>query len=237
MKIVDRVALCLSGQPRQIESGFANIASCLMDANDYEFDVFVHCWYDKSQVGQKFDAAPWNQDTVETIREGLNFRIEELYNPISMIDEKEKRWFLPRQYINRGDQAPHIAFSMFYSVLSANNLKREHEQLTKAQYKWVIRSRFDIGLKEPIRLDELDNNAVHLHNNCQTHEGATPNSYNDWFAVMNSQNADIYADTFFNIDKFYTQGVKHTQECTLGAQFIENKVRVEPRDICYLIRG
>jgi len=95
-------------------------------------------------------------------------------------------------------------YAQFYSLMKANNLKREHEKEFKMTFDWVIRSRFDFALNTEIPFEELDNSKLYIPN-CRM----TPNRDfgNDQFAFSSSRNMDKYCNVFNRIDEFYDVGV------------------------------
>ena len=72
------VALCLSGQPRDLKIGIDSIKNniILPNQNSCNFDVFCHYWFNENLIGQPFDSAQqsqnykmgmWDQNTHEYI--------------------------------------------------------------------------------------------------------------------------------------------------------------------------
>ena len=51
-----RIALCLSGQPRNVRAGWDNLNSTIIQENS-NLDIFVHTWWDESYVGTTFENA------------------------------------------------------------------------------------------------------------------------------------------------------------------------------------
>jgi hypothetical protein len=95
-------------------------------------------------------------------------------------------------------------YAQFYSLMKANDLKREHEKEFKMTFDWVIRSRFDFALNTEIPFEDLNNSKLYIPN-CRM----TPNRDfgNDQFAFSSSRNMDKYCNVFNRIDEFYDVGV------------------------------
>ena len=194
-----RIALCLSGQARNVTQGYEYVKKNLLDGNDVT--VFCHAWESPS---------------VADI---------ELYKPAALMIEKpltndlSKYTRVPPPQPNWKVKDPaRAAWNLMYSLKVANELKRVYEDENNMKFDWVIRSRYDFALNTPIPFDELDNTKLYIPN-CRM----TParDFGNDQFAFSSSENMDKYADGFSNIDKHYDNGTIMIGEEMMAANWRE----------------
>lgn len=194
-----RIALCLSGQARNVKQGYEYVKKNLLDGNDVT--VFCHAWESPS---------------VADI---------ELYKPAALMIEKpltndlSKYTRVPPPQPNWKVKDPaRAAWNLMYSLKVANELKRVYEDENNMKFDWVIRSRYDFALNTPIPFDELDNTKLYIPN-CRM----TParDFGNDQFAFSSSENMDKYADGFSNIDKHYDNGTIMIGEEMMAANWRE----------------
>lgn len=222
-----KTAVCISGQPRNVQKGFAFIEPNLLARNNC--DVFIHTWWDDEQIGKQFINAgehvasePVYGDTLSTIIEW--------YCPVAMHFEPQ-RDFDEKNYAERAFPAikPFASLSQKYSAQRAHELRRESGRY----YDAVIRLRFDYALQTPIILENYDLSAVNVPNRCP-HAGGI----DDTFAIGNAENMNVYGDLFDYIDDLYESGVAFCDEILLGQHLARNNVPVRLHDIAYdLIRG
>jgi hypothetical protein len=81
--------------------------------------------------------------------------------------------------------------SMFYSIYKCNELKNIYALDNDFEYDIVIRSRFDLNIKNPICVSQLNINKLYYHNLNQL-----DNIVSDWFNIGNNSNMNIYSDIF-----------------------------------------
>ena len=202
-----KIALCLSGQPRNITRSIPNI----LEKMDFEFDVFCHSWWDKNSINSKFKkedsvvSSHTDNNWVSQLYENLNIKkilIEEQVN-FNVADVVEQRKF---KY-----SIPFNNYSSLYSVYRSNELKSNFEIEKNFKYDWVIRSRYDFGLAKKITIENLDNNKVYVPDDNSHNYG-----FNDQFAIGSSKNIDVYSETFFHIEeltKSHNPGIYVTSYC------------------------
>lgn len=179
-----KIALCLSGQPRNVKKGYEYHKKNLLD--HYDVDVFCHVWNN-----------PGVEDVV--VYKPVAAMIEE-----SLTNDLSKYTRVPPPQPNWKVKDPaRAAWNLTYSLMKANELKCIHEEETMTTYDWVIRSRYDFALNVKIPFEELDNTKLYIPN-CRTTPGR--DFGNDQFAFSSSQNMDKYSDTFNHIDEFYDAG-------------------------------
>lgn len=168
-----KIALCLSGQPRNINAGWVNLNHTILQKNS-KVDVFIHTWWDDSFVGKKFENA-WadtlnsgrSKDVVPTPKE-MSSEVEhdtidiihELYqpkdicidSPIVSFPESDYQLRSSRSAIDVNKEWTENYFynidSMWYSVNKCNELKKKFEMEKEFLYDVVIRARFDSFLNK-----------------------------------------------------------------------------------------
>jgi hypothetical protein len=158
-----KIALLLCGQPRFFEKGFSFLSRNLIDPNkEHEIDVFIHCWHDPDLVGEVYPGAPWNTSQTGMYEEHVPSKLISLYKPKLCIFQKpmtnielevKEHDYLPGP--GRSNSIPHSLFSQYYSMKRVNELKNEVESFPgNRKYDLVIRTRFDLELKNQIKLFE-----------------------------------------------------------------------------------
>ena len=71
-----KVALCLSGQPRVVDTGFHKIKQSILDGNDV--DVFIHTWFDSDNLSTNSVIPGRENHTLDSL--AIN-KLEKYYNP------------------------------------------------------------------------------------------------------------------------------------------------------------
>lgn len=158
-----RIAILLCGQPRFLEKGFEVLSRKLIKPNEKnEIDFFIHCWHDPVLVGHAYPGASWNTNQTGVYKTETPSKIIELYKPKKILIEQsltekelEIREHNYQDHPGRGGSTLHSLFSQYYSMKKANELKVEYENLPgNKKYDLVLRTRFDLGLKNEINLVE-----------------------------------------------------------------------------------
>jgi hypothetical protein len=198
-----KVAILLSGQPRNYYLGYDELKKSYLDK--YDCDVYLHTWkggnfeatqffYDRPKQIYKYSEGYLNdiigtfKPTEYSFEEAIVFDDKNIVDPI---------WRQPLQN----------AKSMWYSVSKAYDL-------IEKDYDVYIRSRFDLRY-EPSTLDleSLDMNKLHIWN-WDTDERVKHRGYYDVFAIGNKTNMGIYSsvyskiDWYLNYDRDYVQFLK-----------------------------
>ena len=190
-----RVALCLSGQPRNVYRGIQNIT----DNMKFDFEVFVHAWWDSDSNENTFKKILYDgkEDEVsELMNNDWMGKLYENFNINKMIIEKQVDLDVPEVLEQRKLQYTHTfgVCSSLYSIYKCNQLKKEFEIENNFEYDWVIRTRSDFGLSEPLNLDKLNKSVIYAPDDNSHNYG-----FNDQFAIGSSKNMDVYSDVFPNI--------------------------------------
>ena len=182
-----RTAVCLSGQPRNVEAGLVFIKSNILQLNNP--DVFIHVWWDEDIVGKRLTNAGGHVAS-DTIRPETLEYIQKKYEPISMQFEPQIQ-FDEKNYNERKYPGitPFFSLSQRYSIWKSHELKRQHEEDRGFKYDAVIRLRFDWAVHTPIVAEKYNMSVINTPN-----RNPHPNGIDDTFAVSSSENMDVYAN-------------------------------------------
>lgn len=226
-----KVAICISGQPRNVQEGFTHIEPNLLEHNDC--DVFIHTWFDSEQVGKSYINAGGHIASVPVAANVIE-EIERLYNPLFMWVAQQID-FDERNYAERAYPAisPFASLSQKYSAMKVHELRKGYSSETGTEYDAVIRLRFDYALRSPIVVDKFDLSVVNVPHRCPH-----PGGIDDTFAIGNEVNMNVYGELFNHIQDLYDSGVPFCDEILLGQHLAKNNIPVKLHNISYdLIRG
>ena len=187
-----RIALCISGQPRNIDRGIENILQNMK----FDFDVFMHTWWDKDSNKETFKKILYDGSKDEVSSPMDNDWISHLYKSFDvkkMAIEEQIQLKVPKVLEDRKLKFSHTfgICSSLYSVYKCNELKRQYESENGFVYDWVIRTRSDFGMLDELNIDSFDNSVIYAPNDNSHRYG-----FNDQFAVGSSKNMDVYCDAY-----------------------------------------
>jgi len=229
-----KVAVCLSGQPRQALETYPYIYQNIIQPNNA--DVFIHMNYDESNL---YIEKSHCDKGICTLEKGIDQQIINLYNPISYLIEKPYNFKNPNINISidRIERTQNMnshknmsveetktyiirqMTSMFYSIYKVNELKEIYASKNGFVYDYVIRIRFDLMPLEPIICSNLDPNFIHYLELDQPDE-----LISDWLNIGSNLIMNIYASIYLNMEYLNKY------------QYFEKKDRqintLEPSDIC-----
>lgn len=157
-----KVALCLKGQPRNYRKGYEHIKREILD--NYDVDIFGHCWWDGSKMGQPYSTAPWASGDYK-IEEGIPEKLYGLYQFIAATFESPKTFISKRTYnIPRDPEKSFDSYrSNYYSKKKVLSLVKDHEEVN-GEYDWLIITRYDIRISNFPNLNELDKDRIYVDN-------------------------------------------------------------------------
>lgn len=159
-----RAALCFSGQMRNVKRGFDHIHPNIIEPNlsDWNFDVFVHTWFDKNDIGKNFVAANGTIAS-ECLDGSVIDSIYERYNPVSFLSEKQKE-FDEKDYNNRKSDLikPKFSLSKNYSMNKVGKSLMDFEYENNITYDAVVSLRFDLGVQTKIDLNQLNLDYINM---------------------------------------------------------------------------
>ena len=188
-----KVAILLSGQPRNYYLGYDELKKSYLDK--YDCDIYLHTWrggnfeatqffYDKPKQIYKYSEGYINDiigtfgTTKSSFEEPIVFDDKGIVDPI---------WRQPLQNSK----------SMWYSASKAYDL-------IEKDYDVYIRSRFDLRYENStLDLESLDMNKLHVWN-WDTDERVKHRGYYDVFAIGKQFDMNVYSETFSNIISYIT---------------------------------
>ena len=141
-----RIALCLSGQLRNVKSGFRFINENIIQ--NYDVDTYVHTYWNQSQVNKSFTPFHNEPQNTTALQDVLD-----LYKPRIMTSEPPKQFDLKTYQANQfeGPYRVYASLSMFSSIYNCYktiiNLK---------DYDFIVRCRFDLGIMTKIDFTKLE---------------------------------------------------------------------------------
>ena len=217
-----KLAVCLSGQPRDVKNSLENIKelwSC-----EQNVDFFFHSRWGVEGVPFRDDAPSdvYTDDLFDYIITTLNPVHYKIENPIQF--EKQypdsAHWGCYHPRFNR-NPSQNIQ-SMFYSLNQCNNLKVEYEIKNNFKYDAVLKCRFDYIFNKKYDVKNFNLKYLNTKNDCKHTEYAI----NDHIALSNSDNMNMYSDVIHHLDKYYGMGVEFNPEVLLGFHVYHNQIPV-----------
>lgn len=206
-----RIALCFSGQLRNVESTYyQSYKQNVIDANpQHQIDCFVHGWFDNTTVGSVFYAANHVPDSVvacDPISNDIISQVYTLYNPVRL-ELQRPQVFDEKNYNERKllDAVPQNGLSRLYSLFRAVKLKSEYEEENNFSYDVVVTTRFDFVFQQPISFDVVTNKGVY-------HPGYSPHGFNVCYAMGDSETMNTYSYLYYNVDIVFNSGATWCDE-------------------------
>ena len=194
-----KIAMTISGQPRQYAAGFLECKKWFLDK--YDIDVYLHSWVDKKFYKYDFFDEGKLQNTY-TADENTYSEILELYKPKDYLFEKAIN-FDATDIKGSNNQRLNSQLGMWMSLKRAWDLV----EASGIKYDYVIRTRFDLQFTDHVvescplisNITQLDPNQVNLFD--YTHDDHRILNVNDLFAVGGYDVMKIYHNLF--IDEIY----------------------------------
>jgi hypothetical protein len=239
-----KVALCLSGQPRNVEIGFNKLKNTILDTNDV--DVFVHTWYDPENLSTR-SIIPGRENNI--VSPDADKKILDLYQPKAYKIEKPKKWkdrsleFTDRCFDEcwswgkecgvdlAKDYLVDAVHSMWYSIMISNQLREEYSLDNGVKYDLVIRNRFDYGPHVRLYFGELEvpDNVI-FYQELNQPKGMV----SDWFNMGSSNAMNIFSSIYYNIGQLHKQSIERDgiwcNELLTKHQIINNSLESQPID-------
>ena len=152
-----KIAVCLSGQPRNFREGHAYFSECFSSC---EVDYFIHHWFhnDESKNPILIGSGGTNKGKVSWLPEkDSDKKIIELFKPKSHLFEKQKK-FTDHNYSKEfWSMTTPNALSMFYSRNECGKLFDAYLKENNTKYDFAIWTRPDVAiLCEPSFWSKLD---------------------------------------------------------------------------------
>ncbi len=183
-----KIAICISGQPRNFKQGYASLKTHFLDK--YDCDIYFHTW--RLSKFQSTDFGFGNTKYSLTNEDYQN--LIQLYNP--------KDWTIERPIVfdASGYQCPiwrqplNSTLSMFYSIYKSI-------QLVEQDYDYVIRTRFDVEYSK-FNL-ELPQEGITIPE-WNTDPRVKHRGYYDVFAIGTQACMETYSEVFSNTISYIT---------------------------------
>lgn len=215
-----KVAILISGQPRNFERGYKELYE--MYLSKYDCDVYFHTWSDnKFTATQFFHDRPVREYMME---DAWMFNLTELYIPTICTFEK------PIVFDNTGVVDPiwrqplQNTKSMWYSVMKSF-------ALTNNKYDVYIRTRFDLKYEPSLMdLSKLDLSTLHVWD-WDTDSRVKHRGLYDVFAIGSYETIGIYSSLYHKIDWYLEHDEMYTKFLAGGWPGQDSKLRNE-----YLLR-
>jgi len=195
-----KVAVCISGQPRNYEKGFSELKKWFLDR--YDCDVYIHAWKDTKSSVQTSHKFASNKSY--TFTEEDYSKILELYQP------KDYCFQLPIPFDNHDIRGPILGYklndllSAGYSRQACYNLVEE----SQIKYDLVIRTRFDLEFTDYISPECQFLKDITVLNLDQLHVFEYPlidgnptriSEIDDLFAISSPEIMKVYSTYFSHI--------------------------------------
>ena len=217
-----KLALCLTGQPRDIKNSLKNIKNS-WDKNQ-DVDFFFHGWRGENNV-------PFRLDTPSDVyTDDLFDYAIDILNPVDHIIEDQIEF--NKEYNDSVHwRCYHPVFntkpyqniqSQFYSNMMCNKIKSNAEKKGNFKYDAVLKCRFDYLFGREYDISKYDLSCMNVKSDCKHTEYAI----GDHTALSNSDNMNVYADLYNNLDKYYEMGVEFNPEVILGYHIHYNNIPV-----------
>lgn len=209
-----KVALCISGQPRNALQSFHYIKQNIIIPNNA--DVFIHMHYDPDNL---YIEKKHSDNGNCILPPEIDKEIIKLYEPKSVLVEKPRNFQKPYFQIplkrledikkmnahkNWSDEQ-HTQYlvkqttSMYYSIYKANELKEIYANEQGFVYDYVIRIRFDLFPLEPLILSNYDQHSIHY-----LELGQPDDLISDWLNFGSNTIMNIYASLYLQMDYLNT---------------------------------
>jgi hypothetical protein len=214
-----KIAVCLSGQPRNVDMTYPFVKKNIIDPNiaiGDEVDVFIHMNYDESNPyieKTHLDNGNCNlpkdiekyavhvyQPKRYVIEKPHNFRNPNLKSPQGRLDNS-REMNKHRNYTDE-QQTEHIfrqLLSSYYSIYKCNEFKEVYANDNGFVYDYVIRLRFDAYPRIPLICRNYDPNFIYYEEILQPDQ-----IISDWFNFGSNAIMNIYASIFLQIEYMNT---------------------------------
>jgi hypothetical protein len=167
-----RVALCFSGQPRNIENPYTWLSHKHHIIDKYQADVFAHTWINDDE--RQFDYSDWVYEKSITESQHSDELILKKYKLKNHIFEKPKHFTLDEKSRTIITEKENVFFQKYnqrhYSLNNENNTLSQLYSVSKSielidgKYDWVILSRYDNYIWNMPNLYQLDKDNLYLNN-------------------------------------------------------------------------
>lgn len=167
---MNRIAICLYGQPRNYIDGYKTIKNLMNNNTDYSFHCFFHTWY--SSTISHYQSSP-HRDISEKdlkIQDNIIHTLIDLYNPQAYTYDEPKTFDLTNikqsiAYKNTNNEkvrnSINNTISQTYSRTQVRNTLYQYIQNNKIHYDYVVMIRFDFTKSVSIQFSQLQSNLLY----------------------------------------------------------------------------
>lgn len=229
-----RVALCFSGQPRNVELGHSHINPNILEPNilaGHHIDVFVHTWFSQENARGGFRTSGGLSADSSTHDDVLSL-IHRLYNPAMMLVERPNTF----SHCNDGRYnrklrgiVPGNSVAQRYSIKRSFGLVEEYLAIQNQNYDAILRMRMDWGIAAPFLFDDHPLERITIPND-GAHGG-----FNDQFAFGSPELMYHYGTLFDHMDRWYNEGTTFVDELLLRRHLEGFGVPISPTPIGYTL--
>jgi hypothetical protein len=225
-----KIAIIFAGQLRCFDYIVDNLLQNVI--NYYNADVFCHTW-----TSNEKDGTPnLDKNEIETKLQKLNpkkIQIDEFILEKYVTDENLLKKYKDPKDNWYGSRSPRT-IAHYYSVYAANELKKQYEIENNFKYDFVIRSRYDMELKDVLyplsELLKLDINSFYMHTHSSSNN-VNPGVYFGGSEVMDKVSS-MY--TFFNT--YFNQGIIIFDECVFNHHLKYQNINIKRINLPYYLR-
>ena len=226
--MIERIALCFYGQPRNVAGGYRNLSRFLRRFPKIDVDVFYHAWHRELQPGEadSYDAASWRDipDAELRIENGVIDAINQYYRPVAHCVEPPRKFDEHSESLcfrNTEGEAFRTnasnVLSQFCSRTAVRNLLASTYPDAGNRYDMVIMTRFDYTTRLSIDLRALDPDKVYV-SDMQLPRSILP----DNFFVLGTEQFLKLFDIYDNLPQIVDNAALKAQLEALGEKFIFN---------------
>jgi hypothetical protein len=221
-----KIALCISGQPRNVQITYPHIYENLIEPNNA--DVFIHSWIDDNMIGRK-PVSSGGIIASDVIPSNIDELILDIYHPKFHIFEPQMEFDGSKYEERKYPQIkPKNSISQRYSVFRSILLALTHDI-----YDCIIRIRFDWAIGIPIEVMNFELSHLTCPDDCPH-----PSGINDQFGFGNADVMMTYGGLYHNLDKLYNSGLPFCDEILLYNHITANGIKINPIHIPYqIVRG
>jgi hypothetical protein len=233
-----KIALCLSGQPRDVRPSYeTSIYDHLIKPNNIT-DIFVHVhWRDEWKNGEAWKRS--YDKVVYTIPPNAIEDIKFFYHPKKMeiVDDTIYLPLIKEKFIDNpeypGEKIILGRYPMNFSMCESIRLKNEYEEENDIEYDMVVWTRFDSYFTKPI-ISELDTTRLHVPTYADDFEPGPDigehRCVSDTLAIGNKENMNVYGsvvDNFLDMGKKYPHITEAGGEATLGYHLYDASILIQ----------
>jgi hypothetical protein len=213
-KLIMKVALCISGQPRSALETFPYIKQNIILPNNA--DVFIHMHYDSDNPYMEKSHLDNGNCLYKT---DIDKELIGLYEPKSYLVEKPRNFqnsslCIDEKRLSRSkDMNKHKGWtdeehkvhtikqvtSMYYSIYKCNELKEVFSNENNIHYDYVIRIRFDLLPLEPIVCSMFNPKYINY-----LEMGQPDHMISDWINIGSNAVMNIYSSMYLNLEYMNT---------------------------------